>query len=335
MSGEMPNIIQKLKKSQLLGRGGACFPVWKKWEMVKNAEGDKKYIVCNASEGEPGVLKDGYILKAYPERVVDGITIAMEFLEADKAYIYINASYYDKYSGILKKLIGAKNIELFRKPHRAGYIGGAETALLNNLEGKHAEPRLKPPYPTTNGLWGCPTLVNNVETFLEVSLVNADVYRHTRFYTVSGDCIHHGVYEYPVSYSIKDILEKTDNYPDFDFFVQVGGDGAGSVYNSRQLDLCVEGSGSITIYSEKKHEPIDLIKNWVVFFRDESCGQCTPCREGTYRLKEILNRKNVNWPAFFELLDVMDETSLCALGKSVSIPIRSYLDNVLNNKQYG
>ncbi len=326
------NIIQKLKKANLIGRGGASFPVWKKWEAVKNAKSDKKYIVCNASEGEPGVFKDGFIFKTHPERVVDGITIAMEFLEANQAYIYINEAYYEKYARILKKLINGKNIQIFKKPHRAGYIGGEETALLNNIEGGHAEPRLKPPYPTTEGLWGMPTLINNVETFYEVSLVNSGLYKETRFYTVSGDCIHHGVYELSREKTIEEVLRLTKNYPDFDFFVQVGGDGAGEVFNSKQLNQKVGGAGSITIYSKAKHEPIDLIKNWVVFFRDESCGQCTPCREGTYLLKEILNKKEKGWKTFFDLLENLDNTSLCALGRSVSVPINSYLENVLNNK---
>ncbi len=326
------NIIQKLKKANLIGRGGASFPVWKKWEAVKNAKSDKKYIICNASEGEPGVFKDGFIFKIHPERVIDGMSLAMEFLGANQAYIYINEAYYEKYSRILKKLINNRNIRIFKKPHRAGYIGGEETALLNNIEGGHAEPRLKPPYPTTEGLWGMPTLINNVETFYEVSLVNSGLYKEARFYTVSGDCIHHGVYELSRKKTIEEVLRLTNNYPDFDFFVQVGGDGAGEVFNSKQLNQKVGGAGSITIYSKAKHEPIDLIKNWVVFFRDESCGQCTPCREGTYRLKEILNKKEKDWKIFFDLLENLDNTSLCALGRSVSIPINTYLENVLNNK---
>ncbi len=325
------NIIQKLKKSNLTGRGGASFPTHIKWEAVKKNKCDKKYVVCNASEGEPGILKDGYIFQTSPERVVDGMILAMEFLDAEKGFIYINEEYYKKFYRILTRLINNRNIEVFKKSHRAGYIGGEETALLNNLEKKRVEPRLKPPFPTVSGLWNYPTLINNVETFFDVSLINSGVYKNTRFYTINGDCLHNGVYEFSENITIIEVLKKTKNYPAFDFFVQIGGDGSGEVLNSSQLNQKIGGAGSVTVYSKRKYKPLDLVRGWVGFFKNESCGKCTPCREGTYRLLEILQKEQKDWNTFFDLLDNLDNSSFCALGRSVSVPIKSYNKNILNN----
>ena len=327
------NIITKLKKSKLTGRGGAGFSTYTKWLMVKNAKNAKKYVVCNASEGEPGILKDGYILENFAEEFINGMKIAIDFLKAEKGILYINPDYYKKFYKNLTKIIGKTPIELFEKSHRAGYIGGEETSLLNHIEGKIIEPRLRPPFPTTNGLYGYPTLVNNVETFYAVSLIDKNKYQNKRFYTINGDCLWTGVYEFSENWTIEKILKQTKNYPDFDFFVQVGGDGSGEVLNSKQLKKQVSGAGSITIYSKLKYKPLDLIKKWVNFFKCESCGQCVPCREGTYRLKEILNSPKPNWKKFNDLLENLNNTAFCALGGSVPVPINSYIKNVLQNNK--
>ena len=323
------NILDKIKKANLVGRGGACFPTALKWEMVKNATGDNKYVVCNAAEGELGVLKDDYILKHHPERLIDGIVMALEFLSSNKAIVYINKKYYKRYGKRLKKIIGNKPIELFVKPSNAGYIGGEESALLNAIEGRKIEPRLKPPFPTVHGLYGQPTLIDNVETFYNVSLVNSGEYEHKRFYTINGDCLWTGVYDLPENLTIEKVLKTTKNYPDFPFFVQVGGDASGIVLNNKQLKIPVSGAASITVYSLTKYSPEELIKKWISFFRYESCGQCTPCREGAYRLREIINSKHPNWNLVADLLDNLDDTSFCGLGCVVSTPIRSYINNVL------
>ncbi|MBU4375542.1 hypothetical protein KKH38_03510 [Patescibacteria group bacterium] len=323
------NIFNKIKKAKLVGRGGACFSVAVKWEMVKKAAVDKKYVVCNSAEGEPGVKKDGYILEHFPERVVDGMKIAIDFLGAEKAYIYINKDYYKKYGKKLISLIGGAPIELFVKPIDSGYIGGEESSILNAIEGKKVEPRLRPPFPTTNGLFGCPTLVNNVETFHNVSLVASDEYENKRFYTISGDCLHDGVYSFPDSWTIQKILKETRNYPNFPFFVQIGGDASGEVLAVSQLKSQVSGAGSIAVYSIIKHKPTDLIKKWLDFFINESCGQCVPCREGVYRLVEITRSADPDWQLFGDLLDNLSETAFCGLGCVVPIPIKSYVKNVL------
>lgn len=325
----MADIIKKLKDSGLVGRSGAGFPTWQKWTMVKEAPSKTKYVVCNASEGEPGVLKDLYLLEHHPEVVVDGMRIAIDYFKADKGIIFINPKYHKKLEKKLKAAIGNNIIELFRKEHSAGYIGGEETSMLNHIEGRRVEPRFRPPYPQTCGLNGCPTLVNNVETFYDISLINSGKYEHTRFYTINGDCLNTGVFEFSDSWTIEEILRKTENYPKFDFFVQVGGDGAGFIYNAAQLMQPVTGSGSITVFSVMKHRPIDLIRQWSSFFLEESCGQCTPCREGNYRLKEILADKIPDWQLFSDILANFSATSFCGLGIASSWAINSYIRNVI------
>ena len=158
------NIIEKLKEANLRGRGGAGFPVWQKWQMVKDAASldGRKFVVCNVSEGEPAVSKDGYILENWPEVVIDGIALAMEAVGARKGYLYLRKDYFDKFKDKLTAIIGDKQIELFREP--CGYLGGEETTLLESIEGKRCEPRIKPPFPPQVGFFGCPTLINNLKT---------------------------------------------------------------------------------------------------------------------------------------------------------------------------
>jgi NADH:ubiquinone oxidoreductase subunit F (NADH-binding) len=263
--------------------------------------------------------------------MVDGMNLAIKTLGAERGYIYINPVYYKEFKLKLEKLIKDSQIVLFKKAHRAGYVGGAETTVLNHIEGKRIEPRLRPPYPVRHGLWGFPTLVNNVETFWAVSRINSGEYRRSRHITVGGDCVLPGVYELDEGLSIEQMLKTTGNYPDFDFFVQVGGEMSGTVLNSTQLDREVSGSGSITIYSYLKMKPDKLMKKWADFYMHESCGQCTPCREGTYRIREMLYAKERNWQLIADIMDALDTTSICGLGCSVSHPFRTFINNVLNH----
>src|SRR6056297_937518 len=291
------DILAKIKKANLVGRGGACFPTALKWEMVKKAPSKQKYIICNASEGEPGVKKDGYILKYKTQEVIKGMELAKKFLRKEgkgvkvKSYIYINEDYYHNLGPKLLRFIGKKDIEIFVKKHTSGYIGGEETSILNSMEGKRVEPRLRPPFPTTQGLWGYPTIINNVETFLNVSLVEKGEYKKERYYTIGGKVKNKGVFCLPENLNIEKILKETGNYPKFDFFVQVGGGGSGVVLNNRQLKRSAEGAGTITIYKLKGHNSSKMIKKWIEFFLNQSCGQCTPCREGVYRLKKTIENQ--------------------------------------------
>ena len=336
MTGQTMEILEKIKKAGLVGRGGACFPTAKKWEAVKTAVGApltssgqvRKYVICNAAEGEPGVHKDGYIIEHYPEKLINGMKIAIDFIKAEKGYLFLNYSYNKKFNKKLVPLLKDSKIEIFVKPLKAGYIGGEESSILNAIEGKKIEPNLRPPFPTTIGLFGCPTLINNVETFYNVSLVSAGQFASKRFYTITGDCLHEGVYELADNLTIEKILKQTGNYPKFTFFIQIGGLAAGEILNSAQLKNTVSGAGSIAVYSLAKNNFKKIIAGWLSFFTNESCGQCTTCREGTYRLNEIFMKEKIDWELFNDLLDNLSDTSLCALGCSVPIAIKSLIKNV-------
>ena len=326
------DILKKIKQANLIGRGGASFPAAIKWDAVKKAKGQIKYIVVNAAEGEPGIKKDGFILANYPEVVLTGVKEALNFLNAKQIYFYINHDYFKKYSANLKKIakkLGIdKQLEFFIKPKGATYIAGEESAILNLIEGKKMEPRLRPPLPVEHGLFGAPTLINNVETFYNVGLVAKNEFYDLRFYTISGAVKNPGVYYYPAKWTIKMILDESNNYPHSPFFAQVGGEMSGEILNDRQLDRQVAGSGGIMVYdlARAKHE--ELLLKWFNFYTDNSCGQCVPCREGTYRLLEMVKAGKLDLADFAEIIKDLEESSFCALGSSLPIPVNSYFKNV-------
>jgi len=332
------DILSKIKKANLVGRGGAGFFVAEKWLSVakalesKSADNKKCFVVCNAAEGEPGVMKDGCILEHYAARVIDGIKIAIDFLSAERAFLYLNYAYHKKLNKKLASLIKDAKIEIFVKPINSGYIGGEESAILNAIEGKRIEPRLRPPFPTTSGLWGRPTLINNVETFYNVSLVAAGQFKNTRFYTISGDCPFEGVFELPDNLTVEKILKQTDNFPKFPFFIQVGGNVSGEVFNAKQLKRPASGAGAITVYSRAKNDFKKVVKNWLNFYVNESCGQCAPCREGIYRLRDVFMKEKIDWRLFNDLLDNLSDASFCALGAAAAVPIKSLIKNVYHEK---
>jgi [NiFe] hydrogenase diaphorase moiety large subunit len=329
------DIISKLKEAGLKGCGGAAYPVADKWQAVKDAFGPKKYVICNSSEGEPMVFKDGYILKNWPEKVVEGMIAAINFLKEHEVvvegYIFINPEYDKKFGRFLAREIQKRNapIGIFVKPEEGGYICGEETTILNTIEGNKSEPRLKPPFPTEKGLWGMPTIINNVETFYHAAKVSDGIFETVRFYSVNGDCANPGVYQHRSDRTIREIIALTRNWPKFDFFVQVGGGSAGEVLNQHQLTVLPAGAMSLTLYRLSDWTARDLFRHWIGFFLTESCGQCVPCREATYRLYEVINSKKPDWELFFELLDDLSETSFCGLGLSVPTAIRSYIKNIL------
>jgi len=320
-------IIEQLKSSGLKGRGGASFPTGLKWEAVKNVLAEKKYIICNAAEGEPGVEKDYFLLDKYAEEVIKGINIALKEIENSSAYIYLNPDYFPKLENKIKKAIGELPIVLFKKPR--GYVCGEESTILNIIEGKEAKPRLKPPFPTEKGLWGYPTLINNVETFYQVARIAEGKYQADRFYTLGGQAKNKGVSSLPENLTIRQVLEQTKNWPDFDFFVQVGGAMSGEVLASSELDKPVSGAGAVIIYKTSE-DSLSIMRQWAGFFMDQSCGQCVPCREGTYRLNEELKKKEFDRSLIEDLLFVLAETSLCPLGRGAAVPFIGYL-----NKIYG
>lgn len=347
------SIIKKIEKACLVGRGGAGFPTHVKWQAVAKAKNKTKYLVINGAEGEPGVYKDGYIIKNLLKEFSVGVKIATDTIKAKKIYFYLNSKYYKLYSSVIIKefnKIGLKGqFEIFEKPKDAGYIGGEESTILNILEGKRAEPRLRPPFPTEKGLFGEPTLINNIETLYNVYLVSINKFSSKRFYSVNFGTKNKGIYHLSDNLSIESILKKTGDYPKYDFFVQVGGDASGEVLNQKQLRRKVSGAGSITIHKLSNHEPEKLINYWLSFFVSNSCGQCTPCREGTYRLLELFknqcvylkegkNKKDYNFSSsiryvkdFIDLCKNLEISSFCALGSCATIAILSYFKNIYPN----
>lgn len=310
----MQNIFEKLKQAELLGRGGANFPTWLKWKAVKDAKADKKYIICNGSEGEPSVFKDEYLLKNYPEEIINGIKIALENIDNSFVYIYLRKDLYRRFKKKLKKIIEESPIELFREP--GGYLCGEETTLIESMEGNRHEPRIKPPYSPQSGFENQPTLVNNVETFYYISKIAKDEYNKTRFYCISGKVKNRGTYELPASSTVKEILIKTKNLPLNKFFVQVGGGACGEILAGKDLEKPVCGAGAIVVYDDKT-DTIKLMKKWISFYADENCGKCVPCREGIYRIKKMLNSENIDWNLMKDILEVIQRTSFCGLGASM------------------
>jgi len=326
------DIIEKLKEAGLKGRGGAGFPTATKWELVKKAKGGKKYVICNASEGEPNVFKDGHIIEKYPKELIDGIDIAMKAIGADAAYIYLNKDYYKEFKSRLEEIIGEKNITLFKK--KARYIGGEETSAVESIEGKRAEPRKRPPFLTDYGLFGCPTLMNNVETFYYVSKIAKGEYKKNRFYSVNGDVNNSGVFELPEDMTIFQVLKKTENYPSFDFFVQVGGGASGEIMLPEELNRAATGAGSITVFNRKKTDVFALMQKWADFFHVGNCDKCVPCREGAFRISEMVKSKKLDYEVLESLFLSLRESSFCALGRGIPVPFQSLIEKVIKNEKY-
>lgn len=328
------NILQKIEKNNLIGRGGAGFPVYLKWKSVIESKIKEKYLVINGAEGEPGVYKDGYILKNYLSDFALGVKVTANFIKAKKIYFYLNSEYANLYKNNIKKefdKIGLKGkYEIILKPQGAGYIGGEESTILNIIEGDRIEPRIRPPFPTECGLFNKPTLIQNIETLYNISLVSQNRFKQERFYSVNFAYNHKGVYAFSENLNLEQVLRQSGNYPDYDFFVQVGGDASGEVLSQKQLKKTASGAASITVYNLKEHDPEMLLNYWLSFFKNSSCGQCVPCREGTYRLHEMFQREkmlfsqNKNFAGLIENFSV----SFCALGSCAPIAISTYLKNV-------
>lgn len=320
------DIIAKLKESKLLGRSGSGFPTGLKWEMVKNEKASKKYIVCNAASGEPKVMKDEYLLENHPQEIIEGIIMALQTIDNSSAYIYLRKDFYAKFKDNLLKLTKDLPITLVKKP--GGYLAGEETCVCEAIEGKTPEPRIKPPFPTQAGLFGFPTLINNVETFYCVSQIAKNRYKNTRFYTVTGQAEKKGVFELPADWPIERVLKETGNWPKFDFFAQVGGGASGEILLPEELQKAAGGPGAIIIYEKKKAPCLKIMKEWAAFFLEQNCDKCTPCREGIFRISEMLNRGRVDKKTLQDIVDNLKEASFCGLGKIAGIPFSGLINKV-------
>ncbi|MDD3032749.1 MAG: NADH-ubiquinone oxidoreductase-F iron-sulfur binding region domain-containing protein [Candidatus Pacebacteria bacterium] len=319
------DIIQKLKEANLKGRGGAGFPTYLKWESVLKNNSSKKYIICNAAEGELDLAKDKYILENYFDEVISGIKIALETIDNSSAYIYLNK----KYSSLVdKKIIEGLDITIIEED--TGYIGGEESSAINFIEGKNPEPRKRPPFVSEKGLFDMPTLVNNVETFYYISKINKGEYSNERFYMIVGEKIKGGVYELKDEMSIREILKLTNNYLEIPFYVQVGGGAVGEIMIEKEFDNLVSGEGFIRVISYEE-DPYLLMEKWAEFLINGNCDKCTACREGTYRILEMIKTRKLDLKVLEEMFLTLEKTSFCALGKSIPTPFRSLINKVILN----
>ncbi len=354
------DILFELRESKLKGRGGAGFPTATKWTLVAAAAADEKYVVCNADEGEPGTFKDRVLMLEYPELVFDGMVIAGYVIGAKLGIVYLRGEYeymlksLEDYLEMMRKenLLG-KNIagkegfdfDIAIRLGSGAYVCGEETALIESLEGNRGEARNRPPYPVNTGFMGKPTTVNNVETFAAVSHIvlkggawyckhGTDKSTGSKLFSVSGDCEKPGVYELPWGTKISELLELVGAKNTK--AVQVGG-ASGFCIPKEQFDRALgyedaATGGSIMIFNESRNM-LHILKNFMEFFVEESCGQCTPCRIGNVKLLEGVEMIEKNEYTFGymnklkELGKTMQVASKCGLGQSSPNSFLSILEN--------
>jgi formate dehydrogenase beta subunit len=366
--GEVPALLEALKQSGLRGMGGAGFPTGVKWELVRNTPSEVKYVICNADESEPGTAKDRFILQTLPDLILEGMALAALVVGAQKAIVYIRHEYARERDILHKTLrqrqaegiLGANmcgsahsvEFEIFESP--GGYICGEETALLEALEDKRAEPRNKPPFPGTHGLFGKPTLINNVETFAMVPgiVLNGGAWwaeqgrngaRGLKFLAVSGHVKRPGIYEVPLGLTVRDLLfERAGGIRYGQGLKAFAPGGASSGFlPASMVDIPLDfrslaeagsmlGSGAVVAVAEGTCM-LDLALNLVRFFRNESCGKCVPCRVGTDKivllLEGILQGRGrlTDLDLIEELAGTMALTSICGLGQAAPNPILSVI----------
>ncbi|MGI9861179.1 NADH-quinone oxidoreductase subunit NuoF [Moorella naiadis] len=363
-------VIEEIKTSGLRGRGGAGFPTGLKWGFTRSAPGDKKYVVCNADEGDPGAFMDRSVLEGDPFSVIEGMTIAAYAIGADEGYIYCRAEYplaikrlkmaiaAAEEKGLLgRHILGTSfSFDLHIKAGAGAFVCGEETALLASIEGRRGMPRVRPPFPAQQGLWGKPTNINNVETYANVPFIiknggrwfaamGTEKSKGTKVFCLTGKVKKTGLIEVPMGITLREIIfDIAGGIQDDKQFkaVQIGGPSGGCLPEDK-LDLPVDydsltragaimGSGGMVVMDENTCM-VDVARFFLNFTQTESCGKCTPCREGTKRMLEILTRicegKGVmeDLDTLEQLAHVVKNTALCGLGQTCPNPVLSTLQN--------
>jgi NADH:ubiquinone oxidoreductase subunit F (NADH-binding) len=336
-------IIDLLNTKGLVGRGGAGFPAGKKWKSALDTKADERFLICNADEGEPGTFKDKFIMENVPENLVEGIIIAAYTIGAKRAFIYLRGEY-----EYLKKKLEKTIADTLKKSKldisieiavgAGAYVCGEETAIMKSIEGMRGQPEYKPPYPTVEGLWGKPTVINNVETLANVpqAILFDDWDPNLRLFCISGSVKRPGVYELPIGVNISEVMQLAEprNKPKAVYFGCFGGC---MPYKEMKLthenicgEDCLSGSCSLIVV-DNKQSMVEMAYVISKFFTYESCGKCTPCREGTIRVLMLI-RKIRSGKATKKDLELLQElgdniryTSLCGLGQSASNHIRTAL----------
>ncbi len=364
-----PNeVVDAITRSGLRGRGGAGYPTGVKWATVAKAKGERKFVICNADEGDPGAFMDRSVLESDPHRVLEGMAIAAYAVGASQGYIYIRAEYpiainrlqiairQAQRLGILGNQIFDSRFD-FKIDIRIGagaYVCGEETALMASIEGKRGIPHPRPPYPAESGLWGDPTLINNVETYANISPIirnGADWFasigteksKGTKVFALAGKIRNTGLIEVPMGTSLRQIVEEMGGgVPEGGAVkaVQTGGPSGGCIpaaafdspvdYESLTQLGSMMGSGGMIVMDESTNM-VDVARFFMEFCMDESCGKCIPCRVGTVQLHRLLTKIRqgeaslTDMELLEELCDMVKHTSLCGLGQSAPNPVFSTL----------
>lgn len=340
------SVIAEVKASGLRGRGGAGFSCGLKWELARKTPCDVRYLICNADEGEVGTFKDGYILKHDPFTLIEAMAIAAHAIGAKQAFIYLRAEYHYLLDRLVDAIDQVKakgflaHLDIEIREGAGAYICGEESALMDSIEGKRGEARFKPPFPPSKGLWGKPTIINNVETLMNIppillngarwfSQIGTDKSKGTKVFSISGDVDKPGVCEFEMGSRLDEIIIDWAHARDIKM-VQVGGASGGIVpYAKINTPLAFEtilGSGALTVF-DKSRDVLDFVFRTVEFLAEESCGKCTPCREGSEVMLEILGRlaggdgQQEDIQTLEELSNVMAISSLCGLGQAAPTPV--------------
>ena len=361
-------VVDEVKKSGLRGRGGGGFPTGMKWQFAKNSESDKKYVICNADEGDPGAFMDRSVLEGDPHRVLEGMAICGYAMGADEGYIYVRAEYPLAIKRLRTAIAQAEEMGLLGehifesdfsftihiKEGAGAFVCGEETALMASIEGKRGMPRPRPPFPAVSGLWGKPTNINNVETFANVAqiIVNgADWYcrlgteksKGTKVFALTGKINNTGLAEVPMGITMREIIyDIGGGLKSGAAFkgVQIGGPSGGCLIldqldapldfdSVKKLDA-IMGSGGLVVMDENTCM-VEVARFFMNFTQRESCGKCVPCREGTKRMLEILERivdgkgEMSDLDELEELANMVQNMALCGLGKSAPLPVISTL----------
>jgi NADP-reducing hydrogenase subunit HndC len=364
------DVIEEIKASGLRGRGGAGFPTGLKWGFVAGVPQEKKYVICNGDESEPGTFKDRLVLEGDPHSIIEAMAIAAYAVGANEGFIYIRGEYLlaqerlnkaikqaYEYGILGEKIFGTEfNFDIHIHSGAGAYICGEETALLESIEGRRGEPRARPPYPTTSGLWGKPTLVNNVETLANVPAIirnGAKWYRSfgtpsspgTKVYTILGNVNVTGLIEVPMGITLREVIAiyAKGMKNDISFKVAQTGGSSGSIIPASLQDTPMDfdsfqnagvslGSGALLICDENTCV-LDLAKVLQNFFRKESCGKCNPCRIGNERAFQILENISQGTGTMQDLDDLamisknLNDLSNCGLGQTAGSPIRDILNH--------
>ncbi len=358
--------ISQIEKSGLRGRGGAGFPTYRKWDAVSKIQADQKYVICNGDEGDPGAFMDRMLMESYPYRVIEGIAIAAVTAGANEGRLYIRAEYplaikrmteaierCVKHSYLGKNIRGSDfSLDLRIVPGAGAFVCGEETALLASIEGRRGMPRLRPPYPAQSGLWGKPTLINNVETYSmipwilqhggdEFAKLGTEGSKGTKVFALAGKVARGGLIEIPMGVTVGQVVNQIGGGIGSDLkfkAVQIGGPSGGCVpaqlsdtpvdYESLGKVGAIMGSGGLVVLDESDCM-VDIARYFLEFTLDQSCGKCTFCRIGTRRMLDILERlcegkgKKGDIEQLENLADVIKQGSLCGLGKTAPNPVLS------------